>query len=211
MTAPSAVPSLLGRAAELARLDGALDEARAAGPRVVLCSGAAGAGKTTLLRFFADRAAERGATVLWPPAFGRPGAPPYWLWQQVAGSHRPFDSPPRSADSATILDRLADRMRSVSADRPVVLVLDDVDRADSSSLAVLPRVLRALGRSRLLVCCAYESDGPASRDWVATRSALDAAAPAEELALSGLPGRGCPPAAGLGRPARSIPTSSTGW
>lgn len=36
--------------------------------------------KTTLLRFFVERAAERGATVVWSPAFGRPGAPPYWLW-----------------------------------------------------------------------------------------------------------------------------------
>lgn len=185
MTAPEVANPLLGRAAELARLDGALDDATAASPRVVLCSGAAGAGKTTLLSVFADHATERGATVLWPPAFGRPGAPPYWMWQQVAAVHRPFDSLPRSADSATTVDRLANRMRSISATRPVVLVLDDVDRADSSSLAVLPRVLRALGRSRLLVCCAYESGSPRSRDWVDTRRALDTAAP-EELALSGL-------------------------
>ncbi|MFP5282967.1 MAG: ATP-binding protein, partial [Actinomycetes bacterium] len=79
MTVPGTLGSLLRRTAERDRLDAALDQVRAAGPRVVLCSGPAGAGKTVLLRGFADGAAERGATVLWPPAFGRPGAPPYWM------------------------------------------------------------------------------------------------------------------------------------
>ena len=74
MTAPGVAHPLVGRAAELDRLDAALDEARAAGPRVVLCSGTVGAGKTALLRLFADRAAEHGATVMWPRAFGPIGS-----------------------------------------------------------------------------------------------------------------------------------------
>src|SRR5215203_165811 len=117
MTAPGVAHPLVGRAAELDRLDAAMDEVRAAGPRVVLCSGAVGAGKTALLSLFADRAAEHGVTIMWPRAFGSPGAPPYWIWQQVAGPNRLFGSPPLSADRAAIAERIADQLRSVSAGR----------------------------------------------------------------------------------------------
>lgn len=198
MTAPGVANPLLGRAAELARLDGALDDATAASPRVVLCSSAAGAGKTALLSVFADRVTERGASVLWRPAFGRPSAPPYCLWQQVAALHRAFDSPPRSADIANIVDRLANRMRSISAIRPVVLVLDDVDRADSLSLAVLPRVLRDPGRSRLLDC-AFESGSPRSTGLGRYPEGSRCGGPRGIGALRAARG-GCSPAARLRRP-----------
>jgi predicted ATPase len=74
-----------------------------------------------------------------------------------------------------------------SADRPAVLVLDDLDHADDSSLTLLPQVLRALGRSTVLVCCAYEPDGQHPKEWIEVRGALDAAAATEDLSLSGLP------------------------
>lgn len=187
MTAPGVAHPLVGRTAELDRLDAAMDEVRVAGPRVVLCSGAVGAGKTALLRLFADRATEHGATVMWPRAFGRPGAPPYWIWQQVAGPNRPFGSSPLPGDRAAIAERIADRLRSVGAALPVVLVLDDLDRVDDSSLlTTLPRVLRTLGRSPLLVCCAYASDAPHSSEWSVMRRVLKAAAATEEMLLTGL-------------------------
>ena len=44
---PGVAHALVGRDADLDRLDAAMDEVRAAGPGVVLCSGAVGAGKTT--------------------------------------------------------------------------------------------------------------------------------------------------------------------
>ena len=185
MTVRAVAPSLLGRVAQLQLLDAALEEAVATGPRVVLCSGEAGAGKTALLHLFADRAADAGSTVWCPPGFGRPGAPPFWMWQQVVAPHLFIDSPSLPADRAAIAERLAERLRSISSDGPAVLVLDDLDRADGSSLATLPRVIRALGRSPVLVCCAYQSDGRHSREWIATRDTLEAAA-ATPLPLSGL-------------------------
>ena len=185
MTVRAVAPSLLGRVAELELLDAVLDEAVVAGPRVVLCSGEAGAGKTALLRLFADRAADGGATVWWPRGLGRPGAPPFWMWQQVVAPHLFIDSPSMPADRAAIAERLAERLRPSSSDSPAVLVLDDLDRADGSSLATLPRVVRALGRSPVLLCCAYQSDARHSREWIATRDTLEAAA-AAQLPLSGL-------------------------
>ena len=204
MTAPGASPLLLGRVAELGRLDGALDEAMASGSRVVLCSGEAGVGKTALLRFFTDRAAERGATVLWPPAFGRPGAPPYWMWQQLAGPHRPFGSPLVPADRATL---------AVSACGPVA-----VDQRRPSRCAGAGRLgprgwlladHAAAGASRagsesLLVCCAYESDGSTPGVDRDARRPRRGGGHRGTVALRAA-GRGCPPAAGLRRPACSSP------
>ncbi len=64
---PSAGPArddpFVGRAQELAALDGALRASRA-GPQLVLVSGEAGVGRTTLLRRFAGDAARAGALVL---------------------------------------------------------------------------------------------------------------------------------------------------
>jgi hypothetical protein len=124
---------------------------------------------------------------MWPRAFGRPGAPPYWIWQQVAGPNRLFGSPPLSADRAAIAERIADQLRSVSAGQPAVLVLDGLDRVDDSSfLTTLPQVLRALGRSHLPVCCVYASDAPHTSEWSAMRHVLKAAAATEEMLLTGL-------------------------
>jgi hypothetical protein len=54
----------IGRAAELGRLDAALDRAGHGQPQVLLLAGEAGVGKTRLLAAFADRARGRGVRVL---------------------------------------------------------------------------------------------------------------------------------------------------
>jgi hypothetical protein len=55
---------LIGRTAELGRLDAALDRAGHGQPQVLLLAGEAGVGKTRLLAAFADRARGRGVRVL---------------------------------------------------------------------------------------------------------------------------------------------------
>ena len=79
--APAAV--FVGRERELARLEGALDAARAGGGRLVLLSGEPGIGKSRTAAELAGRARARGATVLTGRCYEREGAPPYWPWVQV--------------------------------------------------------------------------------------------------------------------------------
>ncbi len=81
---PSARPGrLLGRAAELARLQAALADALAGQGRVMLVAGDAGIGKTRLAEALAERAREAGATVAWGRSVEGGDAPPLWPWTQV--------------------------------------------------------------------------------------------------------------------------------
>jgi AAA ATPase-like protein len=75
-----AVPSIVGRAAELAEIDRALDDARASRGRLLLLREPAGIGKTRLIEAALDRAAELGLRSATGYAIDDPGAPPLWPW-----------------------------------------------------------------------------------------------------------------------------------
>jgi DNA-binding CsgD family transcriptional regulator len=184
MTSDRSVEPLLGRAAELSRLGTLLDEALSGRPRVVIVSGEPGIGKTRLLRQFTDDAARRGARILWPRSFGSPGAPPYWFWRSALG-------PPDLlreviSDRRTLIERSADRLRRMGIDHGVVLVLDDAEQADGSSMRALVDVVRFLRAGRLLVCVACDHTISAYDDWRALRAELSSASSTEELLLPGL-------------------------
>ena len=96
--------TLLGRARELADLEGALDQAIAGHGSVFLMSGEAGIGKSRLAEEIARFAERRGATVLWGRASEVAGAPPCWPWVQLL---RASAEPPASGLDviATALER----------------------------------------------------------------------------------------------------------
>ena len=73
----------IGRAKELAALDGALTLARGGAGRIVVLAGEPGIGKTSTAQRAADDAARDGMLVLWGRCPEEPGAPPYWPWRQV--------------------------------------------------------------------------------------------------------------------------------
>jgi eukaryotic-like serine/threonine-protein kinase len=64
VSSPPVRPSLVGRQAELERLERALDAAAAGRPTLAIVSGASGIGKTALVEQFLDRAAGRAPTLL---------------------------------------------------------------------------------------------------------------------------------------------------
>ncbi|MGR6965270.1 BTAD domain-containing putative transcriptional regulator [Geodermatophilus sp. URMC 61] len=179
--APPPPPSP-GRTAELRRL---LDLA-AGGARLVWIAGEAGAGKTTLVEAAAARLREDG----WRVVDGRcpevDGAPPAWPWTEIT---RALGAAPLEEGTAFWLARaVADRLREAAREQPLLVVLDDVHRADELTLQLLRQVVDSLAGSPLLVLATHR-DAEAGEALAATRAAL-ASTGARHLELRGLDDEG---------------------
>ncbi len=173
--APATVPGdpYVGRETELAQVAGAAADAAAGQMRIVLVSGEAGAGKTALTAQVTQRLQAQG----WTVAAGRcredEGAPAAWPWAEALRQLAPeaaaadpdalgpllYDHPPADGDQAAArfaLQRaVAAYLGAVSAGAPLLIVLDDLHRADSQTLALLAGATADLARSRVLVLGTY--------------------------------------------------------
>ncbi|MEW1611041.1 MULTISPECIES: AAA family ATPase [unclassified Streptomyces] len=179
-------PRFVGRAAELDVLTEALTRAEAGEPQALLIAGEAGVGKTRLVEEFAGRAARRDAVVavggcVEIGAEGLPYAPfpavlrtlrralPEEMAAASAGqegelarllpelgeAHRDANDEHSTARLFELTVRLLER---ISADRPVVLVLEDLHWADASTRHLLAYLFRTLDSGRLLVVGTYRAD-----------------------------------------------------
>ena len=158
----------VGRRAEVELLLGRLGAAAGGRGGVVLVSGPAGIGKTRLVAEVLarhDGAAAVGRGVCSDDR----GAPPLWPWARAlraVGRLTGADlaaalQPPAAADAAEPVAAAAERFRRLTAatdalllaaaDRPVVLVLEDLHWADAESLELLRRVATEAGSAALLV------------------------------------------------------------
>jgi DNA-binding CsgD family transcriptional regulator len=156
---PLAPAPLIERDAEIERLLGAVARLRGAAPRgaCALISGEAGAGKTSLIRRLRELA----------------GADVQWLW----GHCEPMLWPPALAPLLELLDALpvalaaAVRAGRANADvlagmlgllrdraRPLVLVIDDAQWADSATLDLLGYIARRIESTRTLLVVPYRND-----------------------------------------------------
>ncbi|MCF6509918.1 transcriptional regulator [Blastococcus sp. MG754426] len=184
--APEPAPPSIGRTAELRRLLAAAGEARS-GARVVWIGGEAGAGKTTLVEAATGELRRRG----WRTAWGRcpevEGAPPAWPWSEVL---RELDDAalPEDGNPFRLARSVADQLAAAAGGAPLLVVLDDVHRADDLTLQLLRQVVGGLAGRPVLVLATYRTteDGEAL---AATRAAL-ATATAAHLALGGLDAAG---------------------
>jgi DNA-binding SARP family transcriptional activator len=162
----------VGRDAELAATLGAAAEAAAGRMRIVLVTGDAGAGKTALAEQVRPKLVAQG----WVAVTGRcredEGAPPGWPWAEALrqltaagpdqpGSLRPLltDSPAADGDAPAARFRLhraiAAYLDTVSATAPLLVILDDLHRADDETLAILASVSADLPASRVLLMATY--------------------------------------------------------
>lgn len=198
----------VGRERPRRRLLTALGDALAGRMRLAMVSGEAGIGKTALVAVVAGDASDRAA-VCWGTCWAGAGAPGYWPWTQaldalaaavgrdlaaeLAGEDRdllativPVLGPATDlGDQRTFLlfDATARWIASAARLRPAVVVLDDLQWADQSSLALLDFLVRARLEAPLLVVGAYRHEElePAAREVLA-----GLASRSEHLHLEGL-------------------------
>jgi tetratricopeptide (TPR) repeat protein len=175
----------VGRVHELSVLQAAFDDAVAGRGRLVVIAGEPGIGKTRLCEQVAEYTRQHGATACWGRCYEGAGAPPFWPWVQIlrectkeldpalldpalGSGDAPLaelvrtlaGAPPRiAADSPEsrfqLFDAVARLIELAAARAPLVLLLDDLQGADPSSLLLLQFVVRTLPDSRLLTVATH--------------------------------------------------------
>ncbi|MER7760922.1 AAA family ATPase [Streptomyces sp. NPDC097619] len=182
----SVSPVFVGRADELAVLTDALSRAGRQEPQALLIGGEAGVGKTRLTEEFLDEAARRDAVVavggcVEIGAEGLPFAPfstalralrrllPEELAEAAAGQEDELarilpelgDTPrgPHDEESTARLFELTARLlEKLATDRTLVIVLEDLHWADTSTRHLLSYLFRTLAGGRLVLVATYRAD-----------------------------------------------------
>ena len=165
---PQPAEQLVGRAAELVALDEALSELQRGRPAALELAGEPGIGKTRLLSELGASADERGLLVLSGSASELEGDLPFWVFVDALDEYVEGLAPRRldgmdadaRAELGHVLPSLAsggaapavERFRThramrqlletLAADKPLVLLLDDLHWADSGSVELLGTLLR---------------------------------------------------------------------
>ena len=141
MSRMASAPELLERAHLVEALEAALSDAAHGAGALVLGRGEAGVGKTALLRGVAVGA--RPARVLWGGCVALETPRPLSPLVEIAGSV--------GGELADALrgharpDELADALlRELAAERPTLLVIEDVHRADEATLDLLRLLVRRI-------------------------------------------------------------------
>ncbi|MFC5906753.1 helix-turn-helix transcriptional regulator [Streptacidiphilus monticola] len=182
----SVSPVFIGRGEEMGVLTEALDRAAAGQPQALLIGGEAGVGKTRLLEEFQCTATKAGACVvlggcLEVGAEGLPYAPFATILRRL---HRELgrelelaaegresslarllpdfgEAVPEANDEfarARLFEHTARLFEKLTADRTLVLAIEDLHWSDRSTRELLAYLIRTLQQSRLVLVATYRSD-----------------------------------------------------
>ncbi len=164
---------LVGRDAELATGMRTAAEAAAGRTRTILVAGDAGAGKTALAGQLSRDLTAQGWTVITGRCPEHEGAPPGWPWAEALRRLARATAPPEPQALAALLtddpspdsDVAAARFRlhravaayleAAGRSSPLLVVLDDVHRADAETLAILQSITADLTAARVLVLATF--------------------------------------------------------
>jgi DNA-binding SARP family transcriptional activator len=165
----------VGREAELTQLMRSAQEASAGRMSIALVAGDAGAGKTALSGQLGLRLAAAGWTVTTGRCPEHDGAPAGWPWAQALRQLSRTAAPPDPAALAALLtdataqdgdasaarfrlhQAVADYLRAASQTGPLLLVLEDLHRADDETLAMLADTTADASTSKLLILGTYRT------------------------------------------------------
>jgi predicted ATPase len=174
MSAPSV---LVRRAEERARIEEALARAGRGEGSILLLGGEAGVGKSRLAAEVATDAealilqggSRHGGTAPYEPVIG---ALRSYLRLEPdgladCGPLRPhlalllpeLGEPPAAGDRATLFEAVRCAFVRLARDRPVLVILDDLQWSDEATLELLAGLAEPLAHLAVLVVAAYRSDG----------------------------------------------------
>ena len=154
--------AFVGRAHELGELQDVLEEAQTGSGATVLLAGEAGIGKTRLASEFAARALDTGFAVLLGRAIDLVG--PELPYQPFVEALRPLgERGPTAGHAVGSQLRVFEETLALLTERaPVLLVLEDLHWADSSTLDLVVFLAHNLGDRQILVLATYRADEPSS-------------------------------------------------
>ncbi|MPQ99059.1 AAA family ATPase [Modestobacter sp. I12A-02628] len=170
---------LVGRLPERRRAAAALDRAASGETAGLALFGESGIGKTRLTEEVADLAAQRGFDVVWSRCQDGGGTPAFWPWSQALEGLTAVRGRPRVAAATegrgraaaallpgpdagpavglaqhqrvVLFDAVAAVLSDLARERPVCLVLEDLQWADADSVDLLDYLLAATHEVPLLV------------------------------------------------------------
>jgi diguanylate cyclase (GGDEF)-like protein len=172
------VRQFVGRKDETRRLVKLLESTLDSGTAMVAVNGEAGVGKSTLVRQLAPELRLRAGSLVAGRCFETDVKRPYAPWAEAlsavnqlgVGGMRTWKELPRlipelgEASGAAaqhkyvLFDEVVDFLRSAAATRPLVIVLDDMQWADTASWDLLEHVLTALDRDRILIALTVRTE-----------------------------------------------------
>jgi DNA-binding SARP family transcriptional activator len=159
----AAASALVGRDAELAVLEAGLEDALAGRGRLFVVVGDAGSGKTRLADELASAAKQRGSRILWGRGWDVGGAPAYWPWSQAmrdAGRALPAPESDEPEARFQFFEAVTEILRAEAAEQPLLLVFDDLQAADESSILLLEFLAGELPEMAALVLALGRPDTP---------------------------------------------------
>lgn len=169
-TSPAPVPILIGRAREHGSLCEELSTVIGGRGRLVLLGGEAGIGKTALAQRLAGEAAAQEIRVLSGHCYDLTNTPPYGPWLDLFNSDLldlGLPSPPAAfaggkitsvTDQASLFADVRRFFTEFSADRPALVLLEDLHWADPASLELLRHIAHHVRRWPILLLVTYRVD-----------------------------------------------------
>lgn len=211
---PHSAAPFLGRQAELATLANAWSRAEHGAGQMILIVGESGIGKTRLVTEAARRISLAGGLVMYGRCDRESSTPCQPFVEALGGfvAATPDDSMPKLSDAtretlaellpepthrlaerasskrAELRHALSDLLRRVARDRPVFLVLDDIDVADDDTFLLLRQVFRCRSGTSLLVVATAGISAAHSDHFMATVWDLQREGWLHRVALHGLKG-----------------------
>ena len=183
-------PRFVGRTEELAWLGAQWQSACRGEPMLAIVQGEPGIGKTRIAAEFAERCYRGGTTVLWGRCIEEAGVPfealstalgplvgtmgaatPLWNLFGLPDERAPGSDP--DLERNRMFQLVTELLERTAADAPVLMVIDDMQWVDPSTLALLAHFLRAAPPVCVLILATVRTTELSSADaFVATVNGL---------------------------------------